>query len=250
MPPMLQVDSEGVSTWEKVGAFGHSLGGTEALEFCHVFPVIIAAAAPAFISWKRLRFSRLIDTWPLWIVGLIGCAIYVPVHIEPRYVAEFIVLFWMGVFSALWESQAIEQNSAKLLTAFAGVLLLLPMPAQTWRDYIEFARMPNEDARAAAELTKLGVRPGDRVARVSGSAVDLGIERIARVEIAAEVDRSRAKEFWQQPLRTENTLLNILASRGIKAVIATIDDPHDGGRPGWIHLDSTQYWVWMPNPVK
>lgn len=210
-----------------------------------LFPVIIASAALVFMSWKRPKCSRLKDTWPLWIVGLVGCAIYVPVHIEPRYVAEFIVLFWIGVFSALWESLPIEGSTATLLAAFAGLLLLLPVIAHSWRDYVEFAKVPNEDAQAAAELGKLGIRPGDRVARLSASAVDLGVERIARVEIAAEVDRSRAGDFWKEPLSTQNSLLNLLASRGLKAVIATVENPTEAGRPGWIHLGSTQYWVWM-----
>lgn len=210
-----------------------------------LFPVAIAAAALVFVCRRRLRFSQLPDAWTLWVVGLIGCAIYVPVHIEPRYVTEFIVLFWIGVFAVLWESLGPENNSAWMIPAVAGILLLLPVAAQSWRDYAEFAKAKNQDANAAAELGKLGVRPGDRVARLSASAVDLGVERIARVEIAAEVDRSRANEFWEQSLDRENALLNVLASRGIKAVIATIDDPHVAGRPGWIHLGSTQYWVWL-----
>jgi hypothetical protein len=214
-----------------------------------LFPVLVAAGALVLISWKSQQFSRLRAIWPLWIVGLAGCAIYVPVHIEPRYVTCFIAVFWIGVFSVLWEAVPVEGITAKLVGAFAAVLLLPPVAAQGWHDYVEFAKTRNEDARAAAELARLGVKPGDRVARLSASAVDLGIERIARVEIAAEVDRSRADEFWKQPLSTENTLLNALASRGIKAVIATIDDPEDAGRPGWICLDSTQYWVWFPNPA-
>ena len=105
---------------------------------------------------------------------------------------------------------------------------------------------PNADAQAATQLANLGIRPGDKVARISPTVVDLGIERIARVQIAAEVDNSRTSDFWAAPPSTQNSLLDLFASRGIKAVIATFQTPVPANMNGWIHLGSTQYWVWLP----
>ena len=105
---------------------------------------------------------------------------------------------------------------------------------------------PNADAQAATQLANLGIRPGDKVARISPTVVDLGIERIARVQIAAEVDNSRTSDFWAAPTSTQNLLLDVFASRGIKAVIATFQTPVPANMNGWIHLGSTQYWVWLP----
>src|SRR5207245_8044805 len=77
--------------------------------------------------------------------------------------------------------------------------LLLPM---TWLTFVRHAQglgKLDADAQAASALKGLGIEPGDWVARISPSVSDLGIERIARVEVVAEVDFEHAKEFWTAP---------------------------------------------------
>jgi len=102
------------------------------------------------------------------------------------------------------------------------------------------------DAQAAAELGKLGIHPGDRVARISPVTEDLGIERIARVEVAAEVDIEHTNEFWTAPESTQKELLNAFTSRGAKAVIATTPKLNDRNSSEWKQLGATQYWAWLP----
>jgi hypothetical protein len=53
----------------------------------------------------------------------------------------------------------------------------------------------NADAEAAAELANLGIKPGDNVARISPNVTALGIERILRVEVVAEVALAIRSDF-------------------------------------------------------
>jgi len=176
--------------------------------------VVIAVFALAFFSWKRrLSFAGLAGTWPIWVIGLAGCAMYVPVHIESRYVAEFLALFLFGVLITFKTPQNVGRGLVVACATVIVAFLLLPLAARTCLRYLEYARLPNADAQAAAELAHLGVSPGDKVARVRPKVIDLGIERIARTEVVAEVDFEHAQKFWSAPLNTQREILNLFASR-------------------------------------
>ncbi len=209
--------------------------------------VVVSVFVLASLSWKtRLLYATLARTWPIWVIGLVGCAMYVPVHIESRYVAEFLVLFLFGLLISFKVPQNVSRTWVLACTTVVVASLLLPLAARTYVRYSEYAGRPNADAQAAAELARLGVNPGDKVARVSPKVIDLGIERISRTEVVAEVDFEHALEFWSAPLTTQREILNRFASRGARAVIATLPKIGAENNSDWIHLGSTQYWVWLP----
>jgi hypothetical protein len=212
-------------------------------------PVILSVCALAIVNWKRkLLLPALKTSWPIWLIGLAGCALYVPVRVEPRYIGAFLALFWIGLILSLKIPLSVNRKAIFASTSVLVALILLPFSVQSGLRYFQERRAPNADAQAATQLASLGIRPGDKVARISPTVVDLGIERIARVQIAAEVDNSRTSDFWAAPPSTQNSLLDLFASRGIKAVIATFQTPVPANMNGWIHLGSTQYWVWLPVP--
>ena len=136
-----------------------------------------------------------------------------------------------------------------VITIIVVAVLIFPVAEQARRRYFQIGQGPDQDSLAAAALESMGVGPGDRVARVPGGSpggLDLGIERIARVEIIAEVDLYHAREFWTAPKDTQHKILNIFASQGVKAVIATEPRLSDANRAEWKQLASSQYWVWLP----
>src|SRR5262249_22923932 len=216
-----------------------------ALQVGQLTPVLIASLALGLFAWRAHRLSRLRAIWPLLLIGLAGCAPYIPVHMEARYVVEFIALFWFGIFLGLESPVALNGSAMMACTLLVcAPLLLLPMG----QIYMKRAnlRRTNQDAQAAAELATLGVKSGDKVGRISPIVLDLGIERIARLEVTAEVDFAHAEEFWSAPPDTQSTLLNLFASKGARAVIATIKPPMAEPPSGWKRLGSTKYWVWLP----
>jgi len=205
--------------------------------------VILAAVA---LAWRQGKPHRLIGSWPLWAVGLAGCLLYIPVHVEPRYVAAFLALFWLGIVMGFGDSLSIAPKAIGASAVLVLGSLLIPMAARTYVRYAQYARNPNADAEAAAELASLGIKPGDKVARISPKVIDLGIERIERVEVTAEVDFQHASEFWSAPVATQSELLRLFAAHGVRAVIATLPKGMPPVNSGWRHLGSTQYWAWLP----
>jgi hypothetical protein len=209
--------------------------------------VVVAIGGLAFVSWRRrVLLAAVGRTWPICLIGLAGCALYVPVHIESRYVAEFLALFVFGLLLSFKVPQSVSRGLVVAFTIVIVASLLLPLTAKAYARYFEYARLPDADAQAAAELARLGINPADKVARISPKVIDLGIERISRTEVIAEVDFERAQEFWAAPLVTQREILDLFASRGAKVVIATLPNIGAENSSDWTHLGSTQYWVWLP----
>lgn len=205
----------------------------------------IAVLVLAFLAGggKTVRSSAM-KFWPIWSIGLAGCAMYVLISVEPRYVGAFLVLFWFALLAGFplprWHGGEIA-----LLITLALVATCFHF---AWREASTGAghSQSNEDFEAAEQLKQLGLRPGDRVARISSTATDLGVERILRAEIAGEVDNTSTSAFWALPLRSQQDRLRVFGTRGAEAVIATNPSLRDDNRPEWQRLGTTRYWVWRP----
>jgi hypothetical protein len=211
-----------------------------------LLPALLAVLAAWFLVRPGKRsLANVRAAWPIWTVGIAGCAMYVGVHVESRYVGAFIALLCIGLLSALTDiPYRVKGSRLHAAVVVAVLLLLLPITKQPyWRYWTVGA---NSDGEAAAGLDALGIHAGDRVGRISSILTDLSIERIARVEIIGEVDYTHAKEFWSAPIEKQHQILSLLASAGAKAVIATAPELTDAGKSDWKQLGSSPYWVWMP----
>jgi hypothetical protein len=201
-----------------------------------------------FSSRKNPSTTAFVRTWPLWVIGMAGCAMYLAIHVEDRYVGVFLLLIGCGAFFG-FRGTARKFSAGTLLvgTVVLVASLLLPTMMQIRLRYSQIEHGPNQDAQAAVELQRLGIQPGDHVARISRYVTDLGVERIARIEVVSEVDFAHAKEFWSAPPGTQQQILTVFAAQGTTAVIAT-SPPLDGVKQSdWQRLGSTRYWVWLPS---
>ncbi len=197
-------------------------------------------------SSKRQVLAALVKTWPVWLIGVPGCLMYIIVHLEPRYVAAFLTLFFLGMILGFPIPRETGPKIALLIVIATVTTLLYPAFRETQYGY---AHQPqsNVDSQAAQALKSLGIRPGDRVARITSIVSDYGVERILRVQVVAEVDLQHTGEFWDSPFASQQSLLRTFASRGVKAVIATSPRLSAENQSEWGRLGSTQYWVWRPN---
>ena len=201
--------------------------------------------ALAFLCGRTRVLAALKNTWPVWLIGLAGCLMYLLVYVEPRYVAAFFTLFFLGLLIGLPVPRENASRITLLIVVATLTALLYPMLIGTYRS---FARRPglNADFQAAQSLKSLGIQPQDRVARISPIVFDYAAERLLRVQIVAEVDRDHTAEFWERPLAVQQDLLNRFAALGARAVIATSPKLTAENRLLWTRLGSTQYWVWRP----
>lgn len=187
--------------------------------------------------------AALLRAWPVWSIGLVGCAMYAVIVVEPRYVTAFLTLFCVGILVGLPIPAELGHKIAQLAVIATVALLLIPV---AHRVYAAYAPHTNESFEAAQVLQGLGIKAEDHVARIGVGNADITVERILRTEIVAEVDKDRSTEFWKAPLSTQQALLNVFASQGVKAVIATSPALNAENHLEWIHLGSTQYWAWIP----
>ena len=192
---------------------------------------------------KKIATS-VMKLWPVWSIGLAGCAMYLVINIEPRYVGAFLVLFWFGLLAGF----SLPRGPGRTIGLLMTVALVLSLLHFAWRQASAAAGNgpSNQDFEAAQQLERSGLQAGDRVARISSGLLDMGVERVLRVEIAGEVDYTSASDFWALPLRNQQDLLHLFSTRGAKAVIATNPGLRDDNRVEWQRLGTTRYWVWRP----
>ena len=188
--------------------------------------------------------AALLSAWQVWLIGLAGWLLYVAIFVEPRYVAAFLALFCLGMLVGFPVPVHGGRTLAQLIVIAGVVMLLYPMTRNMYRAY---GPRSNTSLEAAQALQGLGIKAGDRVARISSSNSDFTVERILRAEIIAEVDHEHTADFWKSPFATQQSLLSQFAARGVKAVIATSPTLPADNRAEWSRLGSTQYWVWRPS---
>jgi hypothetical protein len=194
---------------------------------------------------RLLRWLKI--AWPILLIGVAGCGMYVAVHVEARYIGVFFILFFCAALSCY--EDMLRKFSRRLVVAGTLVIvvsLLSPTILLLHKNYSDVGNSPNLDASAANDLTRFGIRPGDHVGRISNTVIDLAIERIARVEVVSEVDFNEANKFWTAPVEVQHQILQALALHGAKVVIATKPQLNDENKPEWRRLAAGPYWVWFP----
>ncbi len=188
------------------------------------------------------RLARdLMEGWPLWIVGAAGVILYAPIHVEPRYVGAFFVLLWLGLLIGIRAWRTDKRFLEGVVVAVALSLLISTARAAYLPMRLRWNPRSNMDAEVARELPQYGIRPGEKVARIS-TAGDLGWARASRVTVVAEVDLDDAETFWRSDPATQIEVLRALRKTGVRCVVAHVWG--DVTAQGWFRLAQTHYWIY------
>jgi len=198
------------------------------------------------VSPKRAR--DLLESWPLWLLGLAGVLMYVPIHIESRYVGAFFVLFWLGLVASPMSWNKYPKIFVCIVLAISASLLI-PAAREAYAPrHFRWNTRQNVDAQVAEALAKLGTHPGDPVARITTGGY-LGWARAAGVTIISEVDLEvGAVRFWKSDPATHARVLQALRQTGAKSVVGHSWD--DVTAPGWLRVGKSHYWIYpFSSPV-
>jgi hypothetical protein len=193
----------------------------------------------AMSARKRSQDSWL--GWPLALVvmGSAALALYLPVYVEGRYLAPFIVLLWGGLLAFVClEDVPLARRSLRAAGLILPLLLVLQVAAY---DLPYLPRMgpalmgapsPKTTPRQLAEiLLKAGLRPGDEIGFI-GYAFDASFARLARVRITSELPSGQTHRFWNAPAEVQEMVLARFAQAGAVAVVT--DELPSGPAPeGW-----------------
>ncbi len=202
-------------------------------------PLLFALLALGLLTpEKRRTLTQLKPLWPMLALGAIPFAMYAPIHAEGRYLAPFFVLLWTALFSSLFRdsrvSLAIATTAAILMLAESTIVTFSPSPDQ-----------PPAQAHyeIAHQLEALGLKPGNRVALVTGG-LPYYWARIARARIALQV--SFGDGYRRRQAEWENAR-KLVADQGATFVVApALDGVTD--QPGWLPLGKTNVFAYPIHP--
>jgi hypothetical protein len=199
-------------------------------------PLIVGALALLVIRLQKERQPGVqhILTW-YWLWPLAACTLYLPVHVEPRFLGAFLAILWVGVYGYLLPNSPVGLRAAALVAVIA--VLLLPFAATTTRAALASLRHPATppDQIAATALRSLGLNPGDLLATV-GVDFQPFYARSAHLRTVAYVEVPEGP--WSLPAAQFDRVKECLASAGIQALVAR-------GRPS---LPNPQEWTEIDLP--
>jgi hypothetical protein len=192
---------------------------------------------------------------PLLLLALAGLAMFSLLHVEPRYVASFLVLFWLSIWAGARLPEG--ESSRRLFGAVAltlVALLLFTTLASSASEAVGALRSlragddaaEHEQWRIAQGLKLLGVRSGEPVA-VVGDAQRAFWARLAGTQIVADVPEREAAAFWAADEPVKAAVLTALATTGAKVVVA---DKLSNCQvaSGWRQISGTGHYAYFLQP--
>jgi hypothetical protein len=212
---------------------------------------------------RRVLSGALLHQWPVLAAGFVGLALYALVIVEERYVAGFVALVVLGLFSASRLPEGIF--SAKLDRAIAlgmfAMFCLAYGPRYTYEgfhsalDLVKRGDCPQHrhtQWEVATALGRFGIKRGDCIGTIF-VASDAYYARLAGVKIVADLsvggaepDFSTIRKLVPKGFTDEGGLreevLAAFANAGAKAVIAQ-DVPSPERERGWTRLGDSNYYM-------
>ena len=201
-----------------------------------------------------LLLSDLTRQWSLIVPAIAGLGLYALVNVQGRYVAAFIVLLWLALFSVVHlHNSPDSQRLIRIITIILVISIVFTTVASSSREAFVTVRQlvagedpaAHEQWQVAEGLRERGIVSNDKVAFIGDShrafwAYLLGLR------IVAEVPRDKVSSFWQADAMVKSGLINAFASTGAKAVVAE-KPPAGNDLSGWQKIRNTDYYVYILN---
>jgi hypothetical protein len=192
------------------------------------------------------RLQRVLMSWPLLIPGVAGITIYLLVSVEPRYVAPFILLVFVGLFPAMLFQKSADVSSRN---AIATLILAATVMVLTAFFVVHRARMPvlrdygGAHDRAAESLSGAGIQPGEAVGIIGSGSDEMIWARLARARIVAQILPDDASDFWQTPdPQAKDEVYAAFSRAGAKAIVSD-ETPPSVGFADWQKAGDSSYYV-------
>ena len=205
-------------------------------------------------SRGKLLLSDFAEYRILLIPIAVAFAMYVPVHVEERMIAPFLVLLWMALFAMFRYRNLPEIRRCASLAVAAVALFTIVMLADSILGEV-FSHGPRElvgspaaslQWQVADQLHRIGVQPGDKVAwirpAIFTSRRNYTWARLAKIRVVAEVPTGQESRFWAASKDTHAQIFDALAQNGVSAFVVT-EMPAGFSDSDWKQLGKTGYWV-------
>lgn len=194
----------------------------------------------------------LIRQWSLILPAMAGIGLYLLVNVQGRYVASFVVLLWLALFSAVRLPQ--QPQSEKLINSITIVLIasiIFTTIASSGRETTLTVSqlvagenvLDHEQWQVAEGLRESGLNPGDRVAFI-GDSFRAFWAHLLGARVTAEIRKDRVSSFWEADAKVKSEVINAFAGAEAKAIVAE-KPPYGTDLSGWKKIRSTEYYAYM-----
>ena len=213
--------------------------------------LVIAVIVLALLS-GGIWLAGLRELWPLIALPAAAFAVYLPVHVEDRFLGGFVIVLFLTLLAAV-QLRVSDQRSAGYVALAVFITMVLGTSDVTLRYATHHLAIPGsgpnstwQDVVAAEHLQKIGLRPGDRVA-VIGDGTGAYWARLAKLRIVAEVMGANhgPAEFWGSSAETRQEVYAAFVRAG--AVLTVSSCPSDAPA-GWQPIAGTNYCVLQLRP--
>jgi hypothetical protein len=208
----------------------------------------------AILLSMRSRPWRLGGEAPLALLApaLAALAMYVPVLVEARYVAPFLLILVLGLLMVVRLPKA---RWSAALTANVSLVMVMVLLLQIGSISAGLARSAlsqvlhgrlleaDDQAQVAVALRSAGLGPGDAVASGNRAFNDYWA-RLARVRIVAEVSGRDGFTILDDDASARTAAQQILLAQHVRAVVAQ-GWPAQTGDAGWHPIEGTDYFYYL-----
>ena len=191
-------------------------------------------------SWMR-------QYWPIAWVCTLGVAIYLPVHLEPRYIAAFAALLPVGLLIGSTQPLSRFQLRAFSLLIFLGFTAdLLHYQLPIWKNLVHHKDpRNNSEWKAGDAVLKEHLPPLSQVGVIAWTPnLHSDWAYIGQVQITSEIASPKDMDtFWNSSSEQQAQTLSTFHKAGAVAVIAQ-GKPADTGSTQWQQLSDTKMWIY------
>ena len=220
-------------------------------------PLILALALAYLVMFLRREDRTLLwaalpewlsVVWPVCLLALAGVLIYLPVHLEGRYLAAFLavlLIFKLDAFSSVLARSANLRMAVSALILVGFVAGLVKDQHEVWsRALHHWKYQDNLEWREGQVLKAAGFAPESEIGVISWTPnVQCDWAYLADLRITSEIETPQdEKTFWNLDPWDQNAVMLRFRQAGAVAVV-TRDRPKEG-TPGWDQLDSLPMWVY------
>ena len=227
---------------KEMGALSEAAATYYSLFFRPGAALIAISLTLLFLGRSFRDLARRLD---LLIPTVAGMGMYALIHVEPRYVGSFILVFWGAVLCQLRLPDSYHSRrlfvcaTLSIVIIYSAALAFGTLSAAASEGVLSARYQAN--FKVAESIRWAGLGSADPVASI-GSHTGTTWARLARVRIVA--DMPDGADFWLEGPDAQSKVLSAFQTSGAKAVVAEATS-QPVSMDGWSRVGKTNFYLYI-----